>query len=1151
MSKRLLRFARHPRFAPTASDHHAVAISLALDIAFTPTPDRHDRPWTLHPGLLHDPQFRSSVLAAAAEIGPPTPTSSPQNRITQWQDYICRLRDVCRATSIPAGQRLKALRNSVGALERQIKSLSLTDERDLRQLPTLLAHLQSARRMTIEATTISTVSRRTAHAFHPTSWLETSSARTGGSHSIRSLRAADGSVTSDPDRMLHIVHAFFSDLYSVPGPSPIHDWGRDLLRAHALTRFLPDDVQALDSPFSLEEVTLALRHANAASSPGPLGLTYPLLSLTEETTGPHLLNLAEGLRDGATMPVLLQTSLLHKKGLKVDLSTYRPISVSDTALRTVTRMAARRLQIAAGNAMPWTQAAFMPGRRTSSIAGALQGILDHLGMGRDPSLQSIVVLLLDQQKAYDRVGHTWLWDVLRDAGSPASFTRLVQALYSDPSLQVMVNGRLTDLVHLHAGLLQGDSLSCALYNMSLQPLQDLLAALRVGIHVEGLGLVTSLAFADDLAILLPGNAAGAAQWPLIMSALQAYEAASGARLNRNKSGFFEASTDLGAGSAPLRSLMAADGFVELPTSNNEIIHLGHPIHFMGPAGPCRLAFDARIEAMGTRADQLQKANTDLILRTRLCNSLLTPKPWHHSSVGGLPPTARSLISGATHTYLFLGDRPWFSTDTLSAPRHLGGLGLIHPDHMFTAQSIAFLAHNLTREDVYGEWLRRGLGWHLHHEFKCCPAALLIPGGTHRKVLKQLETRALGFWGRLLHALASVDLTLDDSWLSLGTPALLELPWYLDALTPPLPASWTAKDFSSLATRGWITWGDILWKASNTPRAQTYSPSWPLSPPSKASAASNHTARPGASPDIKGPGMGRIFEPYWRSLPLGLRVKLMASQTAAFVPTEDPTLQRQRVRDPTAAAFPWHLLRIGGRSWADTSTKKTRRDLNRTIPITVEWPTSSPTPSDPTLWGRAWTELHSCPLPSAAIADCFLWMHQRTWLGTRDFKPLPCPIPDCTEKDGPTHSFIQCPWARVLWVAALPLLRALGVQDPITWDPLLTALGWPDIRHHRPRLVLWRTVVIHLITKTRYPAIRRCIQGGPFSLPPTSAEDFRAAVYKTLAESISSAWAQLRARAHPHDEWSIKLFHRTWLNDSSMVRADGLCPPQLLFSFPAS
>ncbi|KAE8227762.1 hypothetical protein CF326_g7330, partial [Tilletia indica] len=836
MSSRLQRFARHPRFAPTSSDHHAVAISLAIDVAFTPPTERHERPWTLHPGLLHDPQFRSSVLAAVTEMGPPMPPSPSLSRVTQWQDYICRLRDVCRNASIPAGRRLKALRNSVVALERQVSALSLTNELDLRQLPILLSNLQAARRMADEAVKIGTTSRRIPHAFHPTSWLETALTRTGGSHSIRALRDVDGGITSDPDRMLTIVHAFFSDLYSEPPLSPIHDWGRDLLRAHARTKFLPEDVLALDAPFSLEEVTLALRHANVASSPGPLGLTYPLLTLTAETTGPHILSLAEGLRDGESMPVLLQTSLLHKKGVKIDLTMYRPISVSDTALRTVTRMAARRLQTAAGHAMPWTQAAFMPGRRTSSIAGALQGILDHLWLGRNPACQSIVVLLLDQQKAYDRVGHSWLWDIMGDAGTPASFTRLVQALYSNPSLQVMVNGRLTDLVHLLAGLLQGDSLSCALYNLSLQPLQDLLASFGVGIHIDGLGLVTSLAFADDLAVLLPGNAIGAAQWPLVMSALQAYEAASGARLNRTKSGFLEISTDMGVGSAPLRAAMAADGFTSLPTSNNELIHLGHPIHVAGPAGPCRLAFDARIEAMGTRINQLQKTNTDLIIRVRLCNSLITPKLWHHTSVGGLPPTARSLISGATHSYLFLGDRPWFSTATLSAPRHLGGLGLIHPDHMFTAQSIAFLSHNLLREDAYGEWLRLGLGWHLHHIFKCSPAALLIPGGSHRKTLMLPETRAMGFWGRLLHALASVDVSIDDSWLSLPTPALLELPWYLDKQTPPLPASWTAKDFASLATRGWITWGDILWKASNSPRVHSYSPSWPLGPPCKASAA---------------------------------------------------------------------------------------------------------------------------------------------------------------------------------------------------------------------------------------------------------------------------------------------------------------------------
>ncbi|KAE8182061.1 hypothetical protein CF336_g8682, partial [Tilletia laevis] len=639
--------------------------------------------------------------------------------------------------------------------------------------------------------------------------------RTGGTAHIKRLRDTTGIITADESRMLNITQTFFTNLYSPPVSPANYDTAQALLLSAARTSFSAEDVTMLASPYLLSDLKAALRTTNSYSAPGPLGLTYPLLRLTSETTGPHILSLLEGLAAGHSLPVLLQTTLLYKKGDKADLANYRPISVSDTALRLVTRMVAFRLQVATGNALPWNQAAFLPGRRTSSVAGALQGIIDHVGTGRPGMPTSIFILLLDQQKAYDRVGHPWLWSVLQAAGIPSTFLLILQSFYSDPHIQVMINGLLTDLISLRAGLLQGDPLSCVLYNLALQPFLDLLDTFQVGIDVPGLGRLASLAFADDVSLLLPGTPEGLTQWPSVLHAIAAYETASGARLNRAKCGFIQVThpSHDPQHSAPLRAALIQAGFNPLPTQHGEIVHLGHPIHTRGAGSPCIIGFNDRIDAIGARIPLIRKFGSDLITRIRLSNSILTPKLWHATAIGGLPITARTDVSLALRKFLYLGDTPWFETANISAPLHLGGLGFIHPDHMFTAQSITYLAHNLLRPDEYGTWLQEGLAWHLHHVYHCSPAALLIPNGVHRARLTADTTRAAGFWGRLLHALASVDLSLDPSWPDLGGPALLELPWYFDSAIARTPKPWPLSRYRSAATRGWITWGDILWKST--------------------------------------------------------------------------------------------------------------------------------------------------------------------------------------------------------------------------------------------------------------------------------------------------------------------------------------------------
>ncbi|KAE8228054.1 hypothetical protein CF326_g7028, partial [Tilletia indica] len=992
ITQRLLKYACSPRFGPTTSDHYAAAISLDLAIAFTPPAPPKSHPWVLHPGNLRDAGFRAAMLAACSAIGPPLPTSTASDAADQWLNYIVRIRDIARSESIRVGHALKASRDNLGSYERQVEALDLTSPAQALRLPSLLTRIQRARRLIQDSEAITATNHTKLKAFRPSTWSAASLQRTGGSQSIRRLYEPSGQATTDPDRLLSLVHTFYTNLYTPPPTPPTYTSSRNLLLNAARARFSIEDQTTLAADYTVEEVTKAINTASQYSASGPMGLTYPLFRLTTATTAPHILGLIDGLRQGAHYPILLQTTLLHKKGDRANLSNYRPISVSDSANRVVTRAAARRLQAVTDRCLPWSQAAFMPGRRTSTIAGALQGIIDHVGAAR-PGFPSYVFLLsLDQQKAYDRVSHPWLWSVLASAGSPASFTTLIQSLYSDPRVQLMVNGRLTNTVKIRTGLLQGDPLSCALYNLALQPLLDLLASLNVGIDIPGLGRVTCLAFADDVIILLPGDASGLTQWANIMTALQAYEDASGARLNWDKSGFFEVrhpSHPLTASTA-LRTTLLDRGFRALETENCELIHLGHPINLEGPGRPCLVGFNERIASMGIRIKTLQTAGTDLVTRVRICNSLITPKLWHHTSVGGLPATAKAQISQALRKYLYHGDRPWFELKEICRPTHLGGLGLIHPDHMFTAQSINYLANHLLKEDTYGTWLREGIAWTLHSQYKCSPAALLLRKGKIRDILKADETREAGFWGRLIHALATVELSIDPTWKDLDTDALLELPWYIESSSPALPNKWTTQQYLNLARRGWLTWGDILWRSELSTHSRTFPHSWPLGPPSPMASTANSRPRPEAFTDLKGPGLSTIFLPYWMAHSQRIRLQLQASHTRPFETGPIESLAVPRIRDPLSKAFPWHLLRINGRPIGTATTKHIRSKLWEQDPIVVDWPTATSDSITSASREEAWAELHACPISSTAISDCFLWMHRRAWMAHLDTSTAPCP-----------------------------------------------------------------------------------------------------------------------------------------------------------------
>ncbi|KAG0767924.1 hypothetical protein G6F22_017575 [Rhizopus arrhizus] len=79
-------------------------------------------------------------------------------------------------------------------------------------------------------------------------------------------------------------------------------------------------------------------------------------------------------------------------------------------------------------------------------------------------------LLLDQEKAYDRVHPDYLRQVLLRFGFPQTFVDSILGLFFGTQLRLNVNGFLSKPVHQRRGLRQGDPISPLLFNLAFEPL---------------------------------------------------------------------------------------------------------------------------------------------------------------------------------------------------------------------------------------------------------------------------------------------------------------------------------------------------------------------------------------------------------------------------------------------------------------------------------------------------------------------------------------------------------------------------------------------------------------------------------------------------------------------------------------------------------
>ena len=143
------------------------------------------------------------------------------------------------------------------------------------------------------------------------------------------------------------------------------------------------------------------------------------------------------------------------------------------------------------------------------------------------------ILALDQEKAYDKIRHDYLWKTLEAFKLPNQFIKTVRNLYYNAHTQVAINGMLSKPYKVKRGVRQGDPLSCLLFNIAIEPLAcDIRNDQNIkGIKIPGLEHTIKIKlFADDTNIFLSKKDRA----DKIQESLNTWCESSGARFNIEK-----------------------------------------------------------------------------------------------------------------------------------------------------------------------------------------------------------------------------------------------------------------------------------------------------------------------------------------------------------------------------------------------------------------------------------------------------------------------------------------------------------------------------------------------------------------------------------------------------------------------------------------
>ena len=101
----------------------------------------------------------------------------------------------------------------------------------------------------------------------------------------------------------------------------------------------------------------------------------------------------------------------------------------------------------------------MDGRRIDNTVHMLR---DFVQLANTENLESAFIFL-DQEKAFDRVNHAFLYKTMRAFGIGPVFIHWIRLIYSNATTRVEVNGFLSKNIPLRRGVRQGCPLSPLLY----------------------------------------------------------------------------------------------------------------------------------------------------------------------------------------------------------------------------------------------------------------------------------------------------------------------------------------------------------------------------------------------------------------------------------------------------------------------------------------------------------------------------------------------------------------------------------------------------------------------------------------------------------------------------------------------------------------